>query len=277
MKNSHIVLLSLLFVSSFVIPADPSANPQRIIKKKGHFDNCFDSGWEFSKCAGKGTAVAAVGVGGLALGGGVLITAYGAVSSGIAAGSAAYAAGAGLGGIASASAAGAGVGGSAATAASIKATLEAARQVQSAFSSPAAAPKPVPTPAKQVEAPKQLEAPKKEDNNPPKKDEDDLTWKKVRNTAVLGGVTAAVGVPAFRIMGHLCDRVEEALPSNKKKKAHEEELRWDQIKREAEESAVQRLMHCQNMEQNAKLQYKIGNLDAKLDAMFICREDSGGQ
>jgi BMFP domain-containing protein YqiC len=74
-------------------------------------------------------------------------------------------------------------------------------------------------------------------------------------------------------MGHVCDRVEEALPSNKKKKAEEEALRIDQIKREAAESAVQKFMHCQDREQNAKLQFRIGNLDAKLDAMFVCKEE----
>jgi len=116
MKNSHIVLLSLLFVSSFVIPADPSATPlgRRLVRKQGTFDRCFDSPYGFGACALKGTAIAATVTAGVALTGGAGFVAYGAITGASAAAGAA--AGGGVMAVGSAALTGASAGGGAAVA-----------------------------------------------------------------------------------------------------------------------------------------------------------------
>lgn len=55
MKNSHIVLFSLLFANSFIIPANPSREKKE--EDKGTFDRCFDSPGGFAKCAAVGSIV----------------------------------------------------------------------------------------------------------------------------------------------------------------------------------------------------------------------------
>lgn len=57
MKNSHIVLFSLLFANSFIFSANPA--PDKKEKEKGIFDQCFDSPVGFAKCAAVGTIAGA--------------------------------------------------------------------------------------------------------------------------------------------------------------------------------------------------------------------------
>jgi len=262
MKNLHIVLLNTLFISSIVFAANPSANPivPRIIKKNGHFDNCFDSPWEFSKCAGKGTVVAATGVGVVALGGGVIITAYGAVSSGIAAGSAAYAAGAGLGGIASASATAAGVGGATATAATVKGTIDVARHVgsavHSAFSSPEPAPQPVLTPQEAVEDAGYLRKALLEERIA-REQAERKNDKKLTATAV---GAAVIGYAATRMNDNVLDKISSDIYdySTGKKAERQKELEEE------------REYRCRIAEYNFQLMSKIDRANENMEKIFLC-------
>jgi hypothetical protein len=70
MKNNHVILLNILFISNFMFAANPA--PDKKEEEKGTFDRCFDGPGGFVKCAGVGAL--AVGGTGLAiyLSGGVL-------------------------------------------------------------------------------------------------------------------------------------------------------------------------------------------------------------
>jgi hypothetical protein len=81
MKNSHVVLLNLLFIGNFMFAANPA--PDKKEEEKGTFDRCFDSPGGFAKCAAVGTV--AVGATGLVVwaSGGILSPWMGRIGSSV--------------------------------------------------------------------------------------------------------------------------------------------------------------------------------------------------
>lgn len=81
MKNSHVVLLNILFISNFMFAANPA--PEKKEDEKGTFDRCFDSPGGFAKCAAVGAVTG--GAIGLALwaSGGYLTPAIGKIGSSV--------------------------------------------------------------------------------------------------------------------------------------------------------------------------------------------------